>query len=122
MVGVTAGTICGMSLKYYSAKSWSDRDIMYIKFPGEVFLRMVNCLILPLVTSSIISATCNLSKSGKIHIDQFFFLIFNYLFIKFSRIFKEKLKRQFTHIYIFIYHFCVYVLLRHFRKKVVQKR
>lgn len=73
MIGVTAGTICGMSLKHYSAKSWSDRDIMYIKFPGEIFLRMVNYLILPLVTSSIISATCNLSKSGKIHIDQFFF-------------------------------------------------
>ncbi|XP_029673291.1 excitatory amino acid transporter 3-like [Formica exsecta] len=66
MVGVTAGTICGMSLKHYSEKSWSDRDIMYLKFPGEVFLRVVNCLILPLVTSSIISATCNLSKSGPI--------------------------------------------------------
>ncbi|XP_070165845.1 excitatory amino acid transporter 3 [Polyergus mexicanus] len=66
MIGVTAGTIYGMSLKHYSEKSWSDRDIMYLKFPGEVFLRAVNCLILPLVTSSIISATCNLSKSGPI--------------------------------------------------------
>ncbi|KAL6447362.1 hypothetical protein ACFW04_001526 [Cataglyphis niger] len=66
MIGVTTGTICGMSLKHYSVKSWSDRDIMYIKFPGEIFLRMVNYLILPLVTSSIISATCNLSKSVSI--------------------------------------------------------
>lgn len=65
MVGVTAGIICGISLKHYSGKSWSDRDIMYLKFPGEIFLRVVNCLILPLVTSSIVSSTCNLSKSGK---------------------------------------------------------
>ncbi|XP_029174017.1 excitatory amino acid transporter 3-like isoform X1 [Nylanderia fulva] len=68
IVGVTAGIICGMSLKHYTRKSWSDRDIMYIKFPGEIFLRMVNFLILPLITSSIISATCNLSKSGPIRL------------------------------------------------------
>ncbi|XP_072761087.1 excitatory amino acid transporter 3 [Anoplolepis gracilipes] len=65
VVGVTAGIICGMSFKH-SRKSWSDRDIMYLKFPGEIFLRVVNCLILPLITSSIVSATCNLSKSGPI--------------------------------------------------------
>lgn len=66
LIGVTIGILCGLSLKYYSGKIWSHRDIMYIKFPGEIFLRVVNCLILPLVTSSIISATCNLTKSGPI--------------------------------------------------------
>ncbi|KAL6259584.1 hypothetical protein P5V15_009501 [Pogonomyrmex californicus] len=65
LVGVTVGILYGLSLKH-SGRSWSQRDIMYIKFPGEMFLRMVNCLILPLVTSSIISATCNLTKSGPI--------------------------------------------------------
>ena len=29
-------------------------------------MRLVNCLILPLVTASIVSATCNLKKSGQI--------------------------------------------------------
>lgn len=65
LIGVTIGISCGLSLKHYSGRTWSPRDIMYIKFPGEMFLRMVNCLILPLVVSSIISATCNLTKSGK---------------------------------------------------------
>lgn len=65
LIGVTVGISCGMSLKRYSNRTWSQRDIMYIKFPGEIFLRVVNCLILPLVTSSIISATSNLTKSGK---------------------------------------------------------
>ncbi|XP_067208068.1 excitatory amino acid transporter 3 isoform X2 [Linepithema humile] len=66
LVGVTIGISVGVCLKHYSGISWSQRNLMYIKFPGEIFLRIVNCLILPLVTSSIISATCNLTKSGPI--------------------------------------------------------
>ncbi|XP_018303568.1 excitatory amino acid transporter 3 [Mycetomoellerius zeteki] len=66
LIGVIIGMSCGLSLKNYSGRTWSQRDIMYIKFLGELFLRVVNCLILPLVTSSIISATCNLTKSGPI--------------------------------------------------------
>lgn len=65
LIGVTIGISCGLSLKHYSGRTWSQRDVMYIKFPGELFLKVVNCLILPLVTSSIISATCNLTRSGK---------------------------------------------------------
>lgn len=64
LIGVTIGISCGLSLKH-SGRTWSQRDIAYIKFPGEIFLRVVNSLILPLITSSIVSATCNLTKSGK---------------------------------------------------------
>ncbi|KAG5310740.1 EAA3 protein, partial [Acromyrmex insinuator] len=63
LIGVVIGTSCGLGLKNYSGRTWSQRDIMYIKFLGELFLRVVNCLILPLITSSIVSATCNLTKS-----------------------------------------------------------
>ncbi|KAG5328895.1 EAA3 protein, partial [Acromyrmex heyeri] len=63
LIGVVIGMSCGLGLKNYSGRTWSQRDIMYIKFLGELFLRVVNCLILPLVTSSIVSATCNLTKS-----------------------------------------------------------
>ncbi|KYN00025.1 Excitatory amino acid transporter 3 [Cyphomyrmex costatus] len=66
LIGVIIGMSCGLSLKNYSGRTWSQRDIMYIKFLGELFLRVVNCLILPLVTSSIVSATSNLTKSGSI--------------------------------------------------------
>lgn len=66
LIGVVIGTSCGLGLKNYSGRTWSQRDIMYIKFLGELFLRVVNCLILPLITSSIVSATCNLTKSGPI--------------------------------------------------------
>lgn len=72
VAGVCAGITIGLVLKISTPQPWSKRNIMYLKFPGEVFMRMVNCLILPLVMSSIVSATCNLKKSGK---------IFNIIFI-----------------------------------------
>lgn len=65
-VGVCVGIIIGLILKTCTSQPWSERNIMYLKFPGELFMRLVNCLILPLVTSSIVSATCNLQKSGKV--------------------------------------------------------
>ncbi|CAK9815724.1 Excitatory amino acid transporter 3 [Anthophora quadrimaculata] len=66
VIGVCAGISSGLILKTFTSQPWSTRDIMYLKFPGELFMRLVNCLILPLVTSSIVSATCNLKKSGQI--------------------------------------------------------
>ncbi|XP_029052197.1 excitatory amino acid transporter 3-like isoform X2 [Osmia bicornis bicornis] len=66
VAGVCAGITIGLVLKISTPQPWSKRNIMYLKFLGEVFMRMVNCLILPLVMSSIVSATCNLKKSGRI--------------------------------------------------------
>ncbi|XP_078050317.1 excitatory amino acid transporter 3 isoform X2 [Augochlora pura] len=66
ILGVCAGIILGSILKSFTVQPWSKRSIMYLKFPGELFMRLVNCLILPLLISTIVSATCNLNKSGKI--------------------------------------------------------
>ncbi|XP_043797393.1 excitatory amino acid transporter 3-like isoform X1 [Apis laboriosa] len=66
IIGVCAGILLGFVLKTFTLQPWSKRDIMYLKFPGELFMRLINCLILPLITSSIVSATCNLKKSGHI--------------------------------------------------------
>ncbi|XP_076663583.1 excitatory amino acid transporter 3 [Andrena cerasifolii] len=66
IIGVCAGIILGVILKSCTSQPWSERSTMYLKFPGELFMRLVNCLILPLVTASIVSATCNLKKSGQI--------------------------------------------------------
>lgn len=63
--GVSGGIIFGLVLKYCTPQPWSQRKIMYIKFPGEIFMSLTNSIILPLVVSSVVSATCNLSKSGK---------------------------------------------------------
>ncbi|XP_014607911.1 PREDICTED: excitatory amino acid transporter 3-like [Polistes canadensis] len=65
-LGVSSGIIFGLVLKYLTPQPWSGRNIMYIKFPGEIFMNITNSIILPLVVSTVISAACNLSKSGPI--------------------------------------------------------
>ncbi|CAB3998395.1 excitatory amino acid transporter 1-like [Paramuricea clavata] len=48
----------------------TEKVIMYIKFPGELFLRMLRMIIIPLTVSSIVVAlgeidTCSAGKLGK---------------------------------------------------------
>lgn len=47
---------------------WTKREIMYVQFPGDIFLRMLKMLIVPLLVSSIVSAigSLDLSLSKKI--------------------------------------------------------
>lgn len=47
---------------------WNAREVMYVQFPGDLFLRMLKALIIPLLFSSITSAigSLDLSLSKKI--------------------------------------------------------
>lgn len=67
IVGVFGGTGLGLALKS-SEKPWTEREVMYIQYPGDLFLRMLKCLIVPLLVSSITSAigALDLSMSKKI--------------------------------------------------------
>jgi Na+/H+-dicarboxylate symporter len=67
IIGVIGGTVFGLILKK-SDHVWTERDIMYIQFPGDLFLRMLKCLIVPLIVASITSAigALDLSLSKKI--------------------------------------------------------
>ncbi|CAH1718380.1 unnamed protein product [Chironomus riparius] len=67
IIGVVGGTIFGLILKK-SDHNWTQRDIMYIQYPGDLFLRMLKCLIVPLIVASITSAIggLDLSLSKKI--------------------------------------------------------
>ncbi|ENN80094.1 hypothetical protein YQE_03453, partial [Dendroctonus ponderosae] len=69
VVGVVGGTAVGLMLRAISSK-WSSREIMYLAFPGELFLRMLKALIIPLLMASVISAigSLDLSLSKKIAI------------------------------------------------------
>jgi solute carrier family 1 (glial high affinity glutamate transporter), member 3 len=62
IVGVVGGTIFGLILKK-SDQHWTQRDIMYIQYPGDLFLRMLKCLIVPLLVASITSAIGGLDLS-----------------------------------------------------------
>ncbi|XP_035795756.1 excitatory amino acid transporter 3-like [Anopheles albimanus] len=67
VVGVFGGTALGLVLKN-SGTPWTQREVMYIQYPGDLFLRMLKCLIVPLLVSSITSAigSLDLSMSKKI--------------------------------------------------------
>ncbi|XP_065094632.1 excitatory amino acid transporter 3 isoform X1 [Ochlerotatus camptorhynchus] len=67
VVGVFGGTTLGLMLKN-STTPWTQREVMYIQYPGDLFLRMLKCLIVPLLVSSITSAigSLDLSMSKKI--------------------------------------------------------
>ncbi|XP_053675417.1 excitatory amino acid transporter 3 [Anopheles nili] len=67
VVGVFGGTALGLLLKN-SEEPWTQREVMYIQYPGDLFLRMLKCLIVPLLVSSITSAigSLDLSMSKKI--------------------------------------------------------
>ncbi|KAF5273252.1 hypothetical protein FQA39_LY07583 [Lamprigera yunnana] len=66
--GVVCGGILGFLLRQFSEQKWSEREVMYINFIGDLFLRILKSLILPLIVSSLISAVArlDLSLSGKV--------------------------------------------------------
>lgn len=68
MASVVIGVIVGIIIRAASSEKWSERDIMYTNYIGELFLRMLKGIILPLIVSSLIAAisSLNLSSSGKI--------------------------------------------------------
>ena len=59
LLGVILGCIIGVSCHDVVQKSKDpspQRLAMYIKFPGELFIRMLKLIVIPLITSSIIVA------------------------------------------------------------------
>ena len=66
MGGVIGGVIFGLILRNCK-ETWSEREVMYVSYVGEIFLRMLKALILPLIVPSLITAvgSLDLSLSGK---------------------------------------------------------
>ncbi len=55
LLGVLAGIILGVALKTRT-RPYTAREVMYVGFVGEMFLRMLKGLIIPLIVSTLISA------------------------------------------------------------------
>jgi len=52
--GVLVGTVIGFILRPYNL---SEETIMLLSFPGDVLMRMLKMIILPLIISSLIAGT-----------------------------------------------------------------
>lgn len=65
--GVIVGVVLGLVVRATTDK-WTEREVSYIYFLGDIFLRMLKCLILPLILSTLVSAvgSLDLKLSGKI--------------------------------------------------------
>ncbi|XP_046454361.1 excitatory amino acid transporter 3-like isoform X1 [Daphnia pulex] len=68
IAGVFSGVVLALALRSSREEKWTQREIVYVGFVGDLFLRMLKCLILPLIVSSMISAvgSLDLSVSGRI--------------------------------------------------------
>ncbi|KAK9873872.1 hypothetical protein WA026_002227 [Henosepilachna vigintioctopunctata] len=68
VVGVVGGAALGALLRQTGPGQWDKRSVMYLAFPGEIFLRMLKCLIIPLLVTSVVTAigSLDLSLSKKI--------------------------------------------------------
>ncbi len=67
LITVIIAVVIGAILRETNPE-WNSRSIKYVGFIGEIFLRMLKCLILPLIFSSLVFAMGNLDTrlSGKI--------------------------------------------------------
>jgi len=68
VIGVFGGVILGVILRNSRDGPWTEREIMYVSYVGDIFLQMLKSLILPLIVASIITAIggLDLTLSGKI--------------------------------------------------------
>ncbi|KAI1295497.1 Excitatory amino acid transporter 3 [Halotydeus destructor] len=66
-VSMVLAILLGVAIKN-SKESWTPRELMYIEFPGTLFMRTLMCIILPLIVSSIITSvgTLDPNLTGKI--------------------------------------------------------
>lgn len=55
VAGVLAGGALGFGLRSRETP-WKPREVLYVKYIGELFLRMLKALILPLIVSSLVAA------------------------------------------------------------------
>ena len=62
MAGVIGGVVFGLGLRGVKT-DWTDREVMYVSYIGEIFLRMLKALILPLIVPSLITAVGSLDMS-----------------------------------------------------------
>lgn len=67
-VAVIGAIVTGIIIRSASDHAWSQRSLMYLEFPGEMFMRALKCLTIPLIVSSLVSAlgSLDLRLSGKI--------------------------------------------------------
>ena len=67
ILALILGIVIGILLRL-RPEPWTDRELMYLRFPGELLMNMLKLLILPLIVASLVSGMTSLDtrSSGKL--------------------------------------------------------
>uniref|UniRef100_A0A3B5R2R8 Amino acid transporter n=1 Tax=Xiphophorus maculatus TaxID=8083 RepID=A0A3B5R2R8_XIPMA len=86
MAGVAVGIGLGFALRHVNM---SKRDIAYLTFPGELLLRILQMMVLPLVVSSLIAGISNVDRKdfGKIGLRTLIYYLVTTVIAAFTGIF-----------------------------------
>ncbi|XP_054914343.1 excitatory amino acid transporter 1-like [Poeciliopsis prolifica] len=86
MAAVAIGIGLGFALRYVNM---SERQIIYLTFPGEMLLRILQMTVLPLVVSSLIAGISNVDRKdfGKIGLRTFVYYLVTTVIAAFTGIF-----------------------------------
>lgn len=63
LLGVGIGLGLGFGLRSANGKEWTPRDTMYLRLPGDLFIRCLSGIMLPLIVSTLVSAIGGLDIS-----------------------------------------------------------
>lgn len=55
-IGVSCGVLAGLTLRHTLKEPLTNRQLMYVAFPGDMLLRMLQLCVMPLITASIVAA------------------------------------------------------------------
>ncbi len=64
LTSLILGIIIGFAIKFGSSRDFSKKEVGYISFPGTLFLNALKMVIVPLITTSLISGMASLDKNA----------------------------------------------------------
>ncbi|KAJ8982462.1 hypothetical protein NQ317_000420 [Molorchus minor] len=77
--GVVLGVILGFVLR--QTREWTVKEMEYIGFIGQLFLQMLKSLIVPLITSSLVSAIACGPVTFRKYSSQSYWILYDHYFL-----------------------------------------
>ena len=59
-ISTMVAILLGLLIRATSSEPWTQRHLMYLEFPGHLYMRALNCLSIPIVIASLVSALANI--------------------------------------------------------------